>query len=172
MKYKKVIFVCTANTCRSPVGEGSLKKGIELHLRGLEGKELNPQEFLEKNYLENLEVKSMGLATFPGMPATFESENYAKRFFDIDLSQHRSSRLSPYDLEEGTLFLCMTEAHADYLKQKEGGYEVYTLLEFIGEVEKNISDPYGFSEKVYEQMVHQIYAACEKVLEKLLKSAQ
>lgn len=169
MNYRKIIFVCTANTCRSPVGEGALKKIIALYLENFK-KEASSEDYaLQKKYLESLEIKSIGLASFPGMPATFESEDYAKRLYDIDLSEHRSSRLSEYDLESSTLFLCMTQAHAHYLKQQSEDYAVYTLLEFIGASEKNISDPYGFSAEVYEKMVRQIYCACEQVLKKLLE---
>lgn len=168
--FKKIIFVCTANTCRSPVAEGALKKIRENALANWD--DLSEKEKNFWNKAKEIEIKSIGLATFPGMPATFESVNYAEKFYRIDLHQHRSSRLSPYDLEEGSFFLCMTEQHAAALiahKNEEKAFEVETLLSFVHEKEKNILDPYGFSEKVYEEMVHQIYSACQRVWEKLQK---
>lgn len=168
--FKKIIFVCTANTCRSPVAEGALKKIRENALENWE--DLSEKEKLFWNQAKEIEIKSIGLMSFPGMPATFESVDYAEKFYRIDLHNHRSSRLSVYDLEEGSLFLCMTEQHTAALlwqKNKEHAFEVATLLSFVGEKEKNILDPYGFSEKVYEEMVHQIYSACQKVWEKLQK---
>ena len=54
-RIRNILFVCTGNTCRSPLAEGFLKK------------------LLAGNSLSGMEIGSAGLTALPGSPASFHS---------------------------------------------------------------------------------------------------
>ena len=126
---KTILFVCTGNTCRSPMAAGLLK-----HL-------------LEQSHIEDIQVASAGLAVFfeegahQNAIATMEDLN-------IDISQHRARQADEDLLLDADLILTMTQSHRDQilavLPQLKD--RVFTLLEFAQEGEEgnlDIRDPYA-----------------------------
>ncbi|MFQ6033122.1 MAG: low molecular weight protein arginine phosphatase [Candidatus Zixiibacteriota bacterium] len=93
----KVLFVCTGNSCRSPMAEGILKK-----------------MFKEKE-LDNFEVGSAGISTLNGAPPSFFAMEAAKTR-NVDLSQHRSRQLNKQILKRADLILAMSDEHLEYIK--------------------------------------------------------
>ncbi len=89
---KKIIFVCTGNTCRSPMAEGYLKS---------------------KNR-KDLEILSRGIAAEGS--AVSENSVLAMREFGIDISKHISQQLTFADTDETSVFICMSSSHADILE--------------------------------------------------------
>lgn len=89
---KRIIFVCTGNTCRSPMAEGYLKS---------------------KNR-KDIEVLSRGLAA-DGSPVS-ENSVAAMRELGIDISGHVSKQLTFKDIDESCIFICMSSSHADVLE--------------------------------------------------------
>ena len=89
---KKIIFVCTGNTCRSPMAEGYLKS---------------------KNR-KDLEVLSRGLAADGS--AVSENSALAMKELGIDISTHVSRQLTFADIDESTVFITMSATHADILE--------------------------------------------------------
>ena len=87
----KIIFVCTGNTCRSPMAEG----------------------YLKSKRIPNLTVKSRGLSL--GGDAVSENSAEIMEEIGIDIKDHISKGLSPKDLD-ADLFIAMTESHALTLK--------------------------------------------------------
>ena len=87
----KIIFVCTGNTCRSPMAEG----------------------YLKSKCMPNLTVESRGL--YDGGDAVSENSATAMEEIGIDIKDHISKGLSPEDLD-ADLFIAMTESHALTLK--------------------------------------------------------
>ncbi len=89
---KKIIFVCTGNTCRSPMAEGYLKsKGRS-----------------------DIEVISRGLAADGG--GASENSILAMKEIGIDISAHISRQLCFADIDESSLLICMSSSHADVLE--------------------------------------------------------
>jgi ribosomal-protein-alanine N-acetyltransferase len=86
----KVIFVCTGNTCRSPMAEGYLK-----------------------SKLPHLEVSSRGLFA-DGSPVSINSTKAASEC-GIDISSHISVSFTSDDLLADKI-ICMSPSHADMLK--------------------------------------------------------
>ncbi len=86
-----VLFVCTGNTCRSPMAEGYLKS-------------LN---------LSNVSVKSCGLSA-TGESAS-ENSVHAMKEIGIDISKHISSQISLQDIEWADKIICMSESHKQFL---------------------------------------------------------
>ena len=94
----KIVFVCTGNICRSPMGEALLRH--ELARRGCDG----------------IEVSSCGTwASFP-QPATEHAVSVLQGR-GVDLAAHRSRALDPAELEEADLVLAMTSVHVREIEQ-------------------------------------------------------
>jgi len=88
----KVTFVCTGNTCRSPMAEGYLRYIL-------------PEEWKGK-----VIVNSCGTAAMPGMPAMANSQQAAiKNGFDISL--HRASSCTRDSIAQADLIIAMEEKH-------------------------------------------------------------
>ena len=133
----EIIFVCTGNTCRSPLAQGLMKK--LLIDRGIDG----------------IKVSSAGLAAFTGDEASEKSVNAAKKY-GVDISAHRARRVSEYMLENG-LFVCMTASHAEALKP----FVKEKNLFVIG---NGIADPYGGTQDDYDRCARQIREALPRLL--------
>lgn len=89
---KRIVFVCTGNTCRSPMAEGYLKS--------------------QKG--ENYEIISRGLST-DGSPAA-ENSVAVMAEIGIDISSHISRQLSYSDIEKADVIVGMTASHIDVLE--------------------------------------------------------
>src|SRR5262249_21992240 len=83
-----VIFVCTANVCRSPLAEGYLK-----HL-------------LKQKTADGVNVSSAGIVALTGAPA-FECAIEVARQFQFDITAHRAQQLSVTLADQADRILCM-----------------------------------------------------------------
>lgn len=140
MDKKMVLFVCTGNTCRSPMAEiifNQIAKG------------------------SNWYARSAGLAALPGekaMPQAIEA--VAKR--GLDLTKHQSHRLNQENLEKATLVITMTESHKESILYSFPEFEdkLYSFGEIAG---KNIPDPYGSRIEIYEGVAETISAGLKNI---------
>lgn len=139
----EIIFVCTGNTCRSPLAEGLMKK------------------LLTDRGIESIEVSSAGLAAFPGDGVSEKSVRAAENY-GIDISSHRSRRIDSYMLENA-VFVCMTASHAQALLP----YVDKSRLFIIGE---GIPDPYGGTQEEYDSCAEKISSALPAVLSEIIST--
>ena len=158
-----ILFVCTGNTCRSPMAEGIFK------------------DMLKKNNIDNIDVSSAGLSVFPGEQAN-EKAIKALKEKGIDISMHRARQLSDI-INKADLILTMTLNHKlaieNYLKHKTDETSpclsspcLFTLKEFAAKLsgeklkDTNIDDPFGRNYSFYKKSRDEI----EKELQKILKN--
>ncbi|MEH7303662.1 low molecular weight protein arginine phosphatase [Neobacillus drentensis] len=143
---QRILFVCTGNTCRSPMAEAILK---------------NKQ-------LDRVEVRSAGIYAATGS----EASAYAKKVLDDNgiAHNHRSSLLTRDEVAWADLILTMTSSHKMAILQQypDMGDKVFTLKEYSGEgFHSDVVDPYGGSLSMYEQTFQELNALIDKAIGKL-----
>lgn len=132
-----VAFVCSGNTCRSPMAEGIFNKLAE-----------------EKGL--SVRAESFGMATADGLPV---SENSVKACSEIgvDLTEKRSASVGSADLKRYDRFYCMSQSHADILK-------VYFGIDSKKLAVMGVSDPYGGNEEIYRICRDEIYNSVKEII--------
>lgn len=147
---KSVLFVCTGNTCRSPMAEALLR-----------------QLWKQAGGGEELEVLSAGTSSVPGLDASQHAVT-ALRSKGLDLTGHRSRSVDAQLLAGVDLVLTMTERHREHLLALAPGTagKVFTLGEYAGD-RRDVSDPFGGSLAEYEATVkdleHLLQAAVDRI---------
>ncbi len=133
---KKVLFVCTANVCRSPMAEKLFARAVE--------KSSLPQKIVSY---------SAGLSAMDGDKASQNSMDACEEI-GVDISDHRSAGLTRTSLEDASAIFCMTESHRALINmyfELPPGYPIFLMREFIEGESKELPDPYGQDIDVYRQ---------------------
>lgn len=147
-----ILFVCTANICRSPVAEAL----FAFWLRG----QAVPGDW---------RVESAGTWAEPGLPASTFSREVLERL-GLDISSHRSRRVDRAMIEAADLVLCMTRSQREALQAEfpdlAGRIQ---LLSAMAGPSYDIADPYGGPRQGYVEMVaelqHLVAAGGQRMLD-------
>lgn len=133
----EILFVCTGNTCRSPMAAALLndkaqKRGLPIH------------------------ASSAGLAAFTGDSA---SENAIKvmKEIGVDISSHRATRLSIYAIDSSDVVVCMSRSHKAALPD----------LKKIITFKNDVTDPYASDVDVYRNCRDELSHSIDELIETL-----
>ncbi|MDD4802748.1 MAG: low molecular weight protein arginine phosphatase [Syntrophomonas sp.] len=156
MAAKNILFVCTGNTCRSPMASQLLLNKL--------------QQQGESMQATDIQVCSAGLFTYDGLPASAQAIE-VMREEGIDISLHRSALLESSHIHDADLILTMTSSQRDILINRFP-YKylcVYTLGEFVGNEGAEVLDPYGQDLHTYRQCLGQLKLLVDRLVPKIIE---
>jgi protein-tyrosine phosphatase len=138
-----IVFVCTGNTCRSPLAEALCKKRLAERL-GCRVEELPGRGYV---------VTSAGLATALNLPAAPEAIAVAGDR-GADLTNHRSKPLSADLAARADHLIAMTTSHLCALRDHYPALGTQPCL--LSALGHDLADPVGQPRAVYEECAVQI----------------
>lgn len=144
---KRILFVCTGNTCRSPMAHVLFKNMVN-----------RDPSLLSRG----IEVDSAG--TIAGVPAAMRGAIEVMRQYRLDMTTHRPKSLNSRLVNWADLILVMEGSHRQRVITRfpEAADKIYLLSEYAGE-EGDVPDPYGCGIETYRR--------CASVLQSLLMKA-
>jgi protein-tyrosine-phosphatase len=144
-----LLFVCSGNTCRSPMAEA------------LAGK------IAARRGLEDINVSSAGTNAWDNVPATDEALLVCMER-ELDLTGHRARKLTAAIVSEADLIFVMTPGHLEQVKQLGGRGKVHVIDEYAsGTANLGIMDPYGGDLEAYRHTADMLEQELEKLFDRL-----
>ena len=145
----RILFVCSGNTCRSPLAEAITRRLLEAAGR------------------TDVEVSSAGTSAWDGSPAS-DGALLVGMERGLDLSAHRSRHLTPAILKESDLVLVMSPSHLSRVREIDPGAKAHLLAGFAsGEAGRAVQDPFGGDLAAYRETVDDLETELSQLLDRI-----
>ncbi len=148
----KILFICTGNTCRSPMAKVLFDKVIA---------ESN-------NKLPAIKTESAGVRATSNQKVSGEAVKAVKRY-GMNLSNHRARLLDEKLAYEADLLLTMTKWQADTVKEEypEIAEKTFAISEYINSDANDITDPIGMGQDAYDSCAEQLFFYAQQILTRI-----
>ncbi|MEO8909382.1 MAG: low molecular weight protein arginine phosphatase [Gemmatimonadaceae bacterium] len=144
-----LLFVCSGNTCRSPLAEALARK------------------IADRRGIADVSVSSAGTNAWDNFPATDEALLVGMER-GLDLTGHRSRKLTPGIVSEADLVFVMTPGHLEQVKQMGGRGKVHVIDEYAsGTSNEGITDPYGGDLEAYRETADILERELERLFDRI-----
>jgi protein-tyrosine-phosphatase len=143
-----ILFVCSGNTCRSALAEALATK------------------LAAERGIKDVNFSSAGTTAWDNVPATDEALLVGMER-EVDLTGHRSRKLTPAIVSEADLIFVMTPSHVEQVRQLGGRGKVHVLDEYASGSTDGISDPFGGDLDTYRATADILEEEIAKVFDRL-----
>ncbi|MCL4864584.1 MAG: low molecular weight protein arginine phosphatase [Gemmatimonadales bacterium] len=150
-----VLFVCSGNTCRSPMAEALLRRAV--HERGW----------------DDVTVGSAGTGALEGAPAS-EGSYLVSLEAGLDLSRHRARQLTPRLIRDADVILTMSRSHRSRVEGMGGEGKTHLLTRYAADEEGpiEVQDPFGAGLDVYRGTFDQLEMLVANVVRRLAQERE
>jgi len=150
-----ILFVCSANQCRSPMAEVLFRQLLQ-----------------EKGEADEWRVESAGVWAYEGAGAT-QSAQVVMAERGLDLANHRSQPTDPTFIKQFDLIIVMEVEHKVVLQERNPALaeRILTIRELVGG-QGDFDDPVGGSVEVYRRAAGEIYQLLDQAFPSIVSTIE